>query len=84
LSYYAIAVTMGATATGIVAGSIPIALISAATWAGLTARFCGKRLTGATHRPAHLAEMIVTSALIPPLSLYWHVRGMVRQRVWFQ
>jgi glycosyltransferase involved in cell wall biosynthesis len=49
-----------------------------AVWCALTARFCWKRLQGTTKSPEHVAEMLVTSILIPPVSLYWHVRGLVR------
>jgi hypothetical protein len=84
VSYYATAATMLGAAVGATAGSLPVAGISAVTWAGLTLRFCHRRLQGASRRPSHIAEMLVTSALIPPLSLYWHVRGMFRHRVWFQ
>ena len=33
--------------------------------------------------PAHVAEMIVTSIAIPPVSLYWRVRGALHFRVFF-
>ncbi|HKV84361.1 MAG TPA: glycosyltransferase [Ktedonobacterales bacterium] len=52
-------------------------------WALWTARFCAQRLRHTNHTPAHVAEMAVTSALIPPLALYWRLRGAVKYRVWF-
>jgi hypothetical protein len=30
-----------------------------------------------------VAEMIVTSAVIPPLAVYWRIRGAIRYRVLF-
>ena len=42
-----------------------------------------RRLEGASRRPSHVAEMVVTSALIPFLSIYWRLRGAWRFRVLF-
>jgi len=41
------------------------------------------RLRGTSHAPGHIAEMAVTSALIPPLSVFWRLRGAVKFRVLF-
>jgi len=60
-----------------------IAATSGGLWLALTAAFCARRLWGTRRTPAHLAEMAVTSALIPPLAIYWRLRGALRFRVWF-
>lgn len=52
-------------------------------WAVLTARFCAQRLRGTSKAPAHVAEMIVTSILIPPVSVFWRAVGALRYRVAF-
>jgi GT2 family glycosyltransferase len=52
-------------------------------WVLLTGRFCLLRLRDTSHSPRHVAEMIVTSALIPPISVFWRLRGAVRFRVRF-
>lgn len=52
-------------------------------WLGLTGRFCARRLRETSHGPRHVAEMLVTSALIPPLSLFWRLCGALRFRVLF-
>jgi GT2 family glycosyltransferase len=52
-------------------------------WAALTARFCAHRLRGTSKSPAHIAEMVVTSILIPPLSVFWRVVGALRFRTAF-
>ncbi len=52
-------------------------------WLILTARFCWLRLQHTSKQPRHVAEMIVTSALIPPLSIFWRLRGAIAYRVWF-
>jgi cellulose synthase/poly-beta-1,6-N-acetylglucosamine synthase-like glycosyltransferase len=52
-------------------------------WVILSGRFCLARLRGTSHSPKHIAEMIVTSALIPPLAIFWRIRGAIRFRVPF-
>ena len=42
-----------------------------------------RRLRGNTLRPAHVAEVIVTSALIPPLSVFWRLVGAAQFRARF-
>lgn len=49
----------------------------------LVLRFAWRRLRGTSHRPSHVVEMAVTSALIPYLSVYWRLRGAWHFRVWF-
>jgi len=51
-----------------------------ALWALLTARFCAYRLRGTSKSPGHIAEMVVTSILIPPLSVFWRVVGALKFR----
>lgn len=72
--YYAI---VGSLA---VAAAFPPALIA---WGVLTGRFFFQRMKGASRRPAHVLEMLVTSALIPPLAVFWRLAGMLRYRVAF-
>jgi glycosyltransferase involved in cell wall biosynthesis len=56
----------------------PIAIAAAGAWGLLTGRFCAARLRGTSRSPSHIAEMAITSALIPPLSLFWNFRGAWR------
>lgn len=49
----------------------------------LVLRLAGRRLAGTSLRPAHVAEMVATSALIPFLSVYWRLRGAMRFKVLF-
>jgi glycosyltransferase involved in cell wall biosynthesis len=53
-----------------------------AIWAALTASFCSRRLNGTAHTASHILEMIVTSILIPFLSIFWRGYGAFRFRVW--
>jgi GT2 family glycosyltransferase len=52
-------------------------------WAALTARFCVQRLRGTSKSPRHIAEMVLTSMLIPPLSVFWRAVGALKYRVAF-
>jgi GT2 family glycosyltransferase len=58
-------------------------MLATACWLYLTAQFCRRRLRGTSRAPSHVAEMLVTSAIIPPLSLFWHLRGAWRYRTLF-
>lgn len=49
----------------------------------LIGRLALKRLRRTARTPEHVAEMLVTSALIPFLSVYWRLRGALRFRVLF-
>lgn len=66
-----------------VAGAELGVLISLMLWLILTAQFCRKRLQRTSYHPAHMTEMIVTSILIPPLSLFWRLSGAFYFRVFF-
>ncbi len=59
------------------------AAAAACGWLALCGGFCARRLRGTSRAPSHVAEMIVTSALIPPLSIYWRLYGAWRFRVPF-
>jgi GT2 family glycosyltransferase len=52
-------------------------------WLVFTGRFVARRLRQYSRVPRHVAEMLVTSALIPPLSVFWRVYGGEKFRVPF-
>jgi glycosyltransferase involved in cell wall biosynthesis len=81
--YYAIAVALLAALAGVAAGSVLLTLAAALAWLLLTARFCARRLHDTSHAPGHVAEMLLTSPLVPLLSIHWRLRGAVRFRVPF-
>jgi len=81
--YYA-AVAAGVCAVvNAAAGLRLLALISLAVWLGIGAGFASRRLSNTSHAPRHVVEMIVTSLLIPWISVYWRTRGALRFRVPF-
>ncbi|MDB5841934.1 MAG: glycosyltransferase [Herminiimonas sp.] len=49
-------------------------------WLFLTMRFCVGRLAHTARSVNHVAEMLVTSALIPPLAVFWRIAGAIRFR----
>lgn len=52
-------------------------------WAGLTLEFCIRRLKDTRRSFSHILEMFVTSVLIPPLAIFWRLRGAFHFRVLF-
>ncbi|RZT42478.1 glycosyltransferase family 2 protein [Cupriavidus agavae] len=81
--YYAIVlaalVAIGAT----LAGSVQVAAMAGTVWLVLTGAFCLRRLRGASWTLPHVLEMLATSIVIPPLSLYWRLRGALAFRTGF-
>lgn len=60
-----------------------LALAAILAWLGLSVRLCARRLRGAAHSLSHVAEMALTSILLPPLSVFWRLAGALRYRVRF-
>ena len=81
--YYAMLACLAGAVITLFAGLYLLALILGSGWIGLVIRFFLHRIDGASHAPRDLADMAVTSVLIPPVSVYWRLRGAVRYRVFF-
>jgi hypothetical protein len=81
--YYAIVGSIAGCLLGLGLRRPAVTLASFVIWARLTGAFIARRLHGTSRRPAHIAEMAVTSALIPPLAVYWRLRGAFVHRVRF-
>ncbi len=82
LRYYVTLASLAGAIAGLPLRSPQLAAGSGLVWALLTLTFAGLRLRGTSHQPAHVVEMLVTSAVIPLLALYWRVRGNIAFRVW--
>ncbi len=81
--YYATVAAL-ALALGGLAANMPLtAATGAALWLGMTAALCTRRLRGTSRSASHVAEMLFTSALIPPLAVFWRMAGAIRFRVRF-
>lgn len=83
LNYYAIVLSAISAVFGAACHAILIAILGGFLWLGLTARFFSRRMRGRSRQWRHVAEMAVTSPLIPFLSIYWRIRGAVSYRTWF-
>jgi glycosyltransferase involved in cell wall biosynthesis len=81
--YYGIVLSALACVIGLLARQFSMALPAALVWLALTADFVLRRLEGTRRSLGHVLEMIGTSILIPPLSVFWRLRGALRYRVWF-
>jgi glycosyltransferase involved in cell wall biosynthesis len=82
-NYYA-AVAMLLLMLVFVVARLPLPFgVAAAVWLGITAHFCWRRLRGTSRAPSHIVEMIVTSAVIPPLSVFWRLAGSLKYKVTF-
>ncbi len=81
--YYGIVGALLALLMGVGGKNKPVMLAAGGLWLWLTGRFCVKRLRGTSREPRHVAEMVVTSMLIPPLAVFWRIWGAIRFRVWF-
>ena len=81
--YYAIVASLIAFPASAAAGAFGVAAGAFLIWLGLTLHFCAQRLRRTSRRPGHVWEMLATSALIPPLALFWQWRGAIRYRVLF-
>jgi glycosyltransferase involved in cell wall biosynthesis len=82
-NYYAIvALTLLAAALAL-GGLNRVAAACAVVAVLLMLRFAWQRLRDTSRSASHVVEMLVTSTLIPFLSLYWRLRGALRFRVLF-
>lgn len=58
-------------------------IVAGSLWTALTGVLCAKRLARTSKAPGHVAEMLVTSMLIPPLAVFWRLYGAVKFRTLF-
>ena len=83
LRYYVILFSIIGFLTALLIRNGLIAWIMALLWAGLTLQFAFQRLRGTKHTFSHILEMLFTSIVIPPLSIFWRLSGALRYRVLF-
>ncbi len=81
--FYAIVLLTVAALALAWAGVIGSAVVSAGLASTLVLRFALRRLRGASKELGHVLEMLVTSAAIPFLSVFWRLRGALHFRTWF-
>ncbi|QBD78325.1 glycosyltransferase [Ktedonosporobacter rubrisoli] len=81
--YYAIVGALLATLLASAGRPRLLTLTGLGIWTYLTGRFCQQRLEHTSRSPGHVLEMIITSILIPPLAIFWRLRGAIKFRVFF-
>ncbi len=81
--YYFIVLALLSCVLGVALRAPLIAAAAGSLWVGLTVSFCLRRLHLTAKTPAHIAEMIVTSVLIPPLAVFWRMVGALKFRTRF-
>lgn len=77
-SYYPLTLSLVGAAGLLGAGRPRAAAGAALVWLAGTLAFAGKRLRTTRRDPIHVAEMLATSAVIPPVSLFWRLYGRVK------
>jgi cellulose synthase/poly-beta-1,6-N-acetylglucosamine synthase-like glycosyltransferase len=81
--YYAIVAMLGFGVLAAWWGSVRLTAAALSMWGILTLWFTVQRLRQTALTASHVAEMAVTSVLIPPLALFWRLAGAIRHRVLF-
>jgi glycosyltransferase involved in cell wall biosynthesis len=83
LLYYAMLAALVVVIVSLIADAPRIAALAAIASIAMTLWFAMRRLKTTSRTPAHIAEMLWTSAIIPYLSIYWRIRGAFKFRVFF-
>ncbi|QHS58008.1 glycosyltransferase family 2 protein [Mucilaginibacter sp. 14171R-50] len=81
--YYCIITAFIMMLAGIVSGQSAVTLVGCAGWLGLTAYFIFKRLYKTRLSVNHITEMVITSFIIPFVSVFWQWYGAFKFRVLF-
>lgn len=81
--YYGIIAGFIILLAGLITGQPVLKITGAAAWLGLTGYFVVKRLYTTRLSVNHVCEMVVTSFIIPFLSVFWQWYGAVKYRVLF-
>ncbi|MCF2488608.1 glycosyltransferase family 2 protein [Dyadobacter sp. CY347] len=82
-NYYTIILATIVVLLGVLLEAKWVLVIGLAVWLISVTRFILKRLKGTDVSWSHRLEMIITSLLIPYLSVYWTLRGALRYKVFF-
>lgn len=81
--YYIAVIGLLAAFSFSIAGRGEAVFVSLAIWTVVTIAFFLKRIRSASLMFSHIVEMFVTSALIPPVSIFWRLAGALKYRVPF-
>ncbi len=76
--YMTICASLLAVVLAVLAGRLEMATAAAAVWGLLTVYFFIRRLRLSAYTLRNIAEVLFTSLLIPPLSIFWRAVGAAR------
>jgi GT2 family glycosyltransferase len=83
LDYYATVAALLAVPAAFALDAPAIGFAAVCAWLASTVHFTARRLRGTRREWRHVGEMLVTSAAIPLLAVFWRLVGAVRYRVVF-
>lgn len=69
------------TLVGLLARRPRLAALACSVWVVGTAEFTGRRIAPGPRTPSEITAMIVTSAAIPPVAVFWRAVGELRCRI---
>jgi glycosyltransferase involved in cell wall biosynthesis len=81
--YYCIVGALFITILAMLAQVWLLAVLAFCAWLVMTLLFCLERLYKTKHTLDHICEMLITSAIIPPLAIFWRLYGALKFRVLF-
>lgn len=76
--YLAITASLLAAMASVLAGWQTAAIVALLVWALFTLFFFGRRLRASSFSLRNVGELLVSSLVIPPLSLFWRIVGVRR------
>jgi glycosyltransferase involved in cell wall biosynthesis len=83
VKYYAMVMLALLTVLALMRSQRVYALLFFAMWSAFEAKFFAQRVKGTSHSCRDIGDMALSSLVIPPLSIYWRLRGALRFGVWF-
>jgi glycosyltransferase involved in cell wall biosynthesis len=81
--YYAILLALATSLTGVVMDSTLVTVAGLAAWLSFTAVLVARRLRATNRSLSHVAEIVITSVVLPFVSVYHRIRGGIAFRVAF-
>jgi len=82
-NYYAMLLLFFMSLTGLLNGFYLLALIPFIGWLILVIELIARRLKSTSKKVSHVSEMIITSLLIPFLSVFWAIYGSFKYKTIF-
>ena len=76
--YLLVTACLTAAVLALLSGEAVIAGVCAALWLALSLGFFAHRLKGTSLDSRNVADLLLTSLLIPPLSIFWRMAGILR------